>query len=396
MVRRAAGEGHVRFRKEEKLWEARLYVPKKLRPLYDGKSYLSFYSREQSEALDKRAQAKKDMDEGKTSPKELTVGKYLERWLDGPAAQNRSARTYEDYEKHARRYLIPRIGSTPLGDLTAETLDNLYGTLSKEGLGARTVNHIHSTIRVALGRAVKQRLIPYNPARDAEPPRYSTAEREYATLSRGDVAAFFEALKGDRFEAFFVAAVLAGPRPAELRALAWKDLTLPDEGAGEARIRRTVSEAKEHGMFIRNATKTGKGRSIYLFPEVVAALRAHKSRQNEERLRHGSLWVDQGLVFPSTSGGIMDGRHLSRRHLKPALERAGLSQKTRAYDLRHTFATLWLDFGEDPKVLQDILGHSRIETTMNLYQHVSPKIQKDAFERFGTAFREGGGGKNNG
>lgn len=75
----------------------------------------------------------------------------------------------------------------------------------------RTINHVHTAARVALQQATKERLIAYNPAKDANPPRYSTSEREYRVLSEEEVATFFEAAKGGCFEAFFVVAVLAGP-----------------------------------------------------------------------------------------------------------------------------------------------------------------------------------------
>ena len=84
----------------------------------------------------------------------------------------------------------------PLADVTAEDLDPLYARLVKEGVGARTINHVHAAARVSLQRAVKKRLIPYNPTRDADPPRYSTSEREYLVLCEDEVARFFEAAEG--------------------------------------------------------------------------------------------------------------------------------------------------------------------------------------------------------
>jgi integrase len=72
-------------------------------------------------------------------------------------------------------------------------------------------------------------------------------------------------------------------------------------------------------------------------------------------------------------------------HFKPLLERAGLPD-VRFYDLRHTFATLWLESGENPKILQEILGHSRIDVTLNVHSHVLPHIQRDVMDRFGQRF----------
>jgi integrase len=383
---RASGEGHVRYNERLRVWEARLYVPVKLRPLYGGKRVIPFYSKDQSKALEKRAAAKRDMDEGRGRAKGLLFGDYLSRWLDTLASlKTVSDATLSDYRYYSERHLIPNLGTVPLSDLTAEDLDLLYARLSKAGAGPRAINHVHSTARVALQRAVKKRLIPFNPARDADPPRYSTDEREYLTLSEEEVGRFFSALDGDRFEAFFVAAVLSGMRPAELRALAWEDADLE---RGIATVRRTVSQGRTGPPEIRNTTKTRKARAVPLLPEVVAALRSHKARQNEERLALKGLWQDRGLVFPDATGGIIRRENLSRRHFKPALKRAGLPEAVRVYDLRHTFGTLWAEAGEDSKILQRILGHARISTTLDKYVHPSDRARDEAMSRFGARFKK--------
>ena len=165
-------------------------------------------------------------------------------------------------------------------------------------MGPRTVNHAHATARVALQRAAKKRLVRINhPARDVDPPRYSTDEREYDVMTKEGVARFFEAANGDRFEAFFVVAVLSGARPAELRALAWNDV-----GPDSLTFRRTASQTRSGPPVIRNTTKTGKDRVVPLMPEAGAALQAHRARHNEERLALGELWQDNGLVFPDARG----------------------------------------------------------------------------------------------
>jgi integrase len=81
----------------------------------------------------------------------------------------------------------------------------------------------------------------------------------------------------------------------------------------------------------------------------------------------------------------MSHNNLNRRDLKPLLERAGVPPM-RPYDLRHTFATLWLESGESVKILQEILGHSRITLTLDTYAHVTPHMQREAFGRFGQGF----------
>jgi integrase len=389
--KRARGEGTVRDHKGG-LKEARLYIPKELRHKTGGKARISFYGPTEAAALRKKREFERDLEKGfSLESRKLTVGEYLRRWLDGPLKRRVSARTLQDYRYHAEKHLMPPdcLGYVKLYELTAEDLENLYERKLDEDVGVSTVRYVHTTIRAALQNAVKKRLIPYNPARDADAPRMP--ERgERPTLSFEQLEAFFRAAgaRRDRFEALFVLAASAGLRPGELLALKWPDLTLPDDPrwSGSARIRRSVEHTKEHGLVLRETTKTRRRRTVPLFPEIVEALKAHRLRQLDERLRYDGAWEDQDLVFPNKKGGIMRIDNLRYRHFKPLLEAAGLPS-VRLYDLRHSFSTLWVESGEDLELLQRILGHTSIKTTADVYVHLGEASKKRAMERFGRNYR---------
>jgi integrase len=135
-------------------------------------------------------------------------------------------------------------------------------------------------------------------------------------------------------------------------------------------VRRTLSEPK--GGYIFDAPKSGKGRQIRLTQRSVEALRSHRKRQLEEKLRV-NLYQDSGLVFPSTVGTPLSGGNLNRA-FKALLQRAGLPETTRFHDLRHTCATLLLRQGVNPKFVQELLGHADISLTPNVYSHVLPDM----------------------
>ena len=116
--------------------------------------------------------------------------------------------------------------------------------------------------------------------------------------------------------------------------------------------------------------KSGKGRSIKLSRKAVEALRSHRARQAEEKLRLGSLWQDNGLVFPTTTGTTTSGTNLLGRYFRPLLKRAGLPETFRIHDLRHTCATILLMAGKHPKYVQELLGHANISITLDTYSHV--------------------------
>jgi integrase len=400
--RRSKGEGTIRLRADGR-YECR-EPPKTVPP---GEKQRSVYGRSEREVIRKLRELRRDREQGLNfDAARLTVGEYLERWIEGPLKGSVAKKTHDDYAHMARRHLIPALGRLKLHKLTAEHLDELYAKKLADGLSARTVTYIHSTIRVALQRAVKKRLVPYNVARDADPPPTGDEAEEKTVLTMGQLSNFFKAAAEteDRFEALFVVGALAGPRPQELLGHKWQDLTLPEEAGkpGAMEIRRRVSSSSA-GLEILDGTKGSRGkkksrRAVYLMPEAVAALKVHRLRYLEERVKRADRWEAtwqkrpeaRDLVFPSTVGGPMSRNNLARRYFKPLAERARLPEDATLYTLRHTLATLWLESKEPVKVLQEILGHSRIDVTMNVYAHVLPHIQEDAMGRFAQRLRGAG------
>jgi integrase len=121
---------------------------------------------------------------------------------------------------------------------------------------------------------------------------------------------------------------------------------------------------------------------VKLTAHAAEALKGHRARQNEERLQIGSLWEDQGLVFPNRSGKLMNADNLYHRGFKPLLEKAGLSSFT-FHSLWHTYATLLLSKNVNPKIVSEMLEHATISQTMDTYSHVMPgmgDIAADALE----------------
>jgi integrase len=140
-------------------------------------------------------------------------------------------------------------------------------------------------------------------------------------------------------------AVTSGLREGELLGLKWDDADLE---TGKLQVRRQLTRTKEGLSF--TAPKRSKTRVVKLTASAVAALKAHKATQNEERLRAGSLWQDSDLVFTSTIGTPLDVGNLTYRSFRPLLNGAGLPQ-IRFHDLRHTAATLLLGKGVHPKIV---------------------------------------------
>jgi len=311
-------------------------------------------------------------------PRKLTLGQFLTDWLGAVKREVRSG-TLVNYQ-HAVKVISARLGAIPLQALNRQHVKALYTELAESGnlrdgggLSAKSVHNTHLCLHRALRDAVEDRLIASNPADRAH--RLPKARTEMKVWKRTQVATFLEAQRGDRLYAAFRLALTTGLRRGELLALRWADVAL-DNGT------LSVSRAYVRGMdgLAYGEPKTNAGRRVVdLDPETVSALRAHRRAQLEERLRWGPAYEDGDLLFARENGTPMDPDGLSgtfeRRAAKLGLPRI------RFHDMRHTHATLGLEAGIPPKVMQERLGHSSITMTLDLYSHVVPGMQKDAATR---------------
>jgi integrase len=318
--------------------------------------------------------AQREIDTGTfLEPTRESVAEYLTRWLDSAAKGRVRARTLSDYRAIVKRYIEPAIGPTRLSQLRAPEIQKLYTDMQERGLSPRTVRYAHAVLRNALGQAVKWGLLHANPALAASLPQQQ--RREMATFTPAQARTFLEKAEVDRFHALWVLLVTTGLRPGEALALRWSDYD------GErVRVQRTLVRRAGIGIRFEEPKTDRSRRSVPLTTAAVRALTSHRKRQAEDRLRAGTAWQDEDLIFANRRGAPLDWHIVSRDYFKPLLARAELP-RIRPYDLRHTCATLLLAAGENPKVVSERLGHATITLTLDTYTHVLPDMQQAATER---------------
>lgn len=321
----------------------------------------------------------RDIDLGHfAEPSRMTLGEFLDKWLKDSAKPAVSDRTYQNYVWLLKKYVRPVLGGVRLSALKPLEIQSLYTELHQDKrLSAKSVRHVHVTLSGALNQAVKWRLLLQNPACAVDLPKIE--RKEMLALSTEDVGKFLEAAQSDRYGVMFTFAVITGMRPGEYMGLKWSDI---DFDRGTATVQRSllISPTEKGERFGEPKTPQSR-RTIPLPGAMVGLLRDHRRRQAEERMRAGSEWEGMDLVFCTETGKPLDLHNIRTRHFKPILKRAGLPEKLRIYDLRHTCATLLLSDGVHPKVASERLGHSSIVLTLNTYSHVLPTMQVDASDR---------------
>ncbi len=336
----------------------------------EGRKRRTVYGRTRAEVAKKLARALSQREDGLVfDAGNLKLGEYLERWLKDSVQGNVRSRTHANYQLQVRRHIVPALGSIKLKALSPAHVQGLYRQKLDSGLSPASVRYIHAVLHRALKQALRWGLIPRNVSEAVDLPKLVNAEVD--ALLPKEARAFLEAARGDRFEALYVVAVTTGMRRGELLGLRWSDVTL--DGTAMLRVARQLQRMRDGSGLQFVPPKSGKGRTIRLPLRTVEGLKAHRARQAEEKLRAGSLYRDDGLVFATEVGTPLEPSNIDRRSFKPLLTKAGLPDM-RFHDLRHTCATVLLTEGVNPKFVQELLGHADVGLTLGTYSHFLPSM----------------------
>jgi integrase len=337
----------------------------------DGPVRKRVYGRKYKEVQRKLAEAMGDAARGIIFDDEnMLVSEYMERWLEDSAKGALGHRAYHNYRLQIRRHISPSLGKIKLSKLTAAHVQSLYAAKLRDGLKPSSVRYIHAVLHRALEQAVRFNLMPFNPAARVDPPK--VRQEEITPLDTAQAHVFLDAARGDRFEALYIVSLTVGLRMGEALGLRWSDLDLD---AKNLRVSRQLQRMREGGGLVFSEPKNASRRTLDLPQRAVAALRSHRKRQLEEKLRT-SDYEDSGLVFASIKGTPLDAQNIVNRYFKPLLRRAGLPA-IRWHDLRHTYATLLLARGTHPTYVQKSLGHASVQLTLDRYSHWMPSMGRN-------------------
>jgi len=372
MGKRANGEGSVYRRKSDGRWVGSLSLP-------DGTRKV-FYGKKQSEVIAKIDEALHNLRRGMlaTGPN-VTVQEYIEQWLEEIHKPTVKLSTHKNYRELLVNYIIPGLGRIKLQALTPQQVQAFYSKKLSDGLSPKTINNIHGLLHKALSNAVKWNILPRNVCDAVTPPRIPRKEKTVLTIEQAYT--LLRQIKNHRMEALFTLAMVTGMRCGELLALRWQDIDLAN---CSLQVKRTVNYMKGYGH-VESEPKTVKSRRQIRLPLfVVEVLLRHRTRQEEQRRESANAWIDRDLVFTTVEGNYIALTTL-RRAFNSVLKQAGLPHM-RFHDLRHSAATILLSRGTHPKVVQEILGHSQIAMTLDVYSHVLPSMQEDVTKRWDDDF----------
>ena len=366
--RRPNGDGLVRKRDDGR-WEGRIVVGRK----NDGSAiYRSVFAEKQSELMPKLNELKMQYAGVRlTEDSSITLGEWMARWMEEYKKPILRQSTYSGYSKDIENHIIPYLGAKKLTQLKTAELQKHYNYLlesgrvkdngKEKGLANATVRGIHMVLREALDSAVREGLIPKNPADGTSPPKIHRKEKQ--VLTKDELETFMKLIENDAsWYDFFYTEMLTGMRAGEICGVRWEDFNEEDR---TLRVVRSVDFA--HGELVIGETKTEDGkRTIYLPDSLWRRLAERKKRSFSE-------WIFPNLLKPELP---LDPAK-AYRQLKSILKKGNLPD-IRLHDLRHTFTSHAANSGIAPKTLSEIVGHSKASFTLDHYAHVTSDMQKNA------------------
>ena len=346
----------------------------------------SIYGKTAEECAKKLRAAATAIDNGTYSePSKMTLGQWLDIWHAEYLGRVKQS-TAASYGSHIEQHLKPQIGAIKLAALQPHVIQTLYNKLLRsgknpDGLSAKSIKNLHGVLHRALKQAVKLGYITTNPADACVLPRIE--KKEVSFLEEDDVQTLMNAIRGHKFENVYKIDLFTGMRQGEILGLTWDCV---DFDSGVITIEKQLQ--REHikgGRHMLVSNKNDRVRKIMPAPFVMDILKQQRRLQMESRLLAGSAWSNPwNLVFTNEVGGHLYATTVYK-NFKKIVSSIGMPD-VRFHDMRHTYAMISLQNGDDIKTVQHNVGHATAAFKLDVYGHVSQRMQKESANRMQSFF----------
>ncbi len=331
------------------------------------------------------------------SPESLTLDDYFKKWF----AVKRGIRssTRKNYEIIYRKRISPYIGRERIARLSLTTLKRFYIYLNEEvNFSPATINLTHMLLNQVFDSAVAEHIIRDNPAKRAfkefrSVSKKSSGKKSALTKEEQEVLLSFVSKNGyyKKWCNMFVVFLGTGLRVGELTGLCWNDIDFENDTISVSRTLTYYDDPKDGGLKFRfHKPKTSSGnRIVPMSSAVKSALIAEKSHQEEKQLS-GKISVDgisnfcflthYGRPYFTTSINKALDNLVNAFNKNPVFSETIKLPKITCHTFRHSFATRMFEAGVEPKIIQEIMGHSSLSITMDIYTDVSVSVKKRDIE----------------
>ena len=348
-----------------------------------------FTGKTQQDVKYKLQEYKKQMLMGVRNEDKLTVSDWFYSWLFDYRKQDLKPKSFQRYHGIYKNYIENTdFGNIKLNDLRTTHLQRHYKKLLDNGVTPTTIRQINTNLKTCLNEAERQGYIQKNWCKLVTLPKKED-NKEVKVLTKQEQEKFLEAIKGHELELLYIVALGTGLRIGEILGLKWSDIDFKNN---ELHVNRSLQKAAiyEDDKIVRyevqeTTPKTKNSlRTIPVPQNIIKKLIAHKKEQNELILLLQEEYDNKNYVFCNKLGKPIEDKRPGR-NLKTILTSISI-EPIKFHALRHTYATRLFEAGIPPKTVQHLMGHSDIETTMNIYTHVMKEQKLEAIEKINNIF----------
>lgn len=418
MGKRANNEGTIykktvtRNGKAYSYWESQVTIGidpgsgKRIRKTYTGKTQKAVKEKMQEAAI---AVQKQDFFE----PSKATLGEWIDTWLDQYCSHVKY-QTKKSYQAQCNTHIKPALGAIPLAALSTPQIQSFYNMLGEKGhtisktnkktgkiesiqvpLSPKSIKNVHTTLSKCLNTAVKLKYIRFNPASQTSRPKVN--KPNIIPLENDEIKLFLRELETEEYADLYKVIIFTGMRKSEALGLSWNSINFK---AHSIKINQQLQKRPvRDGGYTIAPVKQDRIRIIVVSQYVVDTLTHRKQEQETHKREAGPTWSEfktpdgksAKLVFTQKDGSPINPK-TAYLHYNKIAKRLNVDAH-RVHDLRHTFAVVSLQNGDDYKTIQENLGHASASFTLDIYGHVTTKMQQDSAARM-ESFIEGIDSKN--
>lgn len=333
--------------------------------------------------------ARRSADTARQRPARDTVANWSRHWRETTlAASDHKLQTKNQYAQLAAVHIerSPLLADLKLKSLKPSHVEGWLVELRRKTpanardrsrkLSDSTIRTCYTVLRSQMDTAVRDGMLARNPVAAVKRPRVKATDT-VAKIDPETIAAVIKKTSVSRYHNAIVLTSLLGTRIGETLGLRWRDI---DEKAGLVHIVKTTA-GQGRSITVEDVKSVRSRRTVPLTDEILRVLKAQRRLLAESQLKAGDRWSKQGdgLVFRTELGTIVDDRYLLRA-MKSAAARAGVAGKVTNHTLRHTAAQTWLEAGVHIKAVSDLLGHSSVAITGDIYGHTSDEAARAAMD----------------
>ena len=385
MSKRGNGEGSV-CRRPDGRWQGSITIGRDDRGRLIRKYFYGKTRKETSEKLNRAIEELRD-NRFINKSDNPTVEQWCHEWLWSYKRNSVKQKTFDQYETILRTHIIPDIGDIRLADLKTMHIQRIINKMHDSGLSHRTIEVMKIVIHAALKQAQRNKLVGENVCENVVLPRKQP--KRIRVLNEDEQTKLIAALKDNYIGRGLLFALYTGMRRGEVLALKWSDYDKNEKTISITKALSRVRTYNKNGnktMLTVTTPKTDTSiRTVPLIDKAVELLAEHKRKQERYMELVGDYYTDNDLIFSSSRGDYLDPGNFNRK-LNKTVKKIGIPRIS-PHVLRHSFATRGLEAEVSLKAMQELLGHSSITVTGDIYTHILKEQKRKEISKLNDVFK---------